>query len=155
MRGRCVSAVGAAFMMMHSGTAIPASEASDVLPSKETASDLTLPPVRSAQPGPFYPAPLRRRDLEGSVVVEFRIAVDGKVSDLRVINEKSETEFVNAAVSRIESLEFTVPTNWLESGHVNHLFRVRVAFALTPCPVATDDSDGTKVIQVCGTRIPR
>jgi TonB family protein len=155
MRSACVSALFATLIMLHSRTALHAENASEVPPSNEATSELALPPFRFTQPGPFYPSTLRRRDLEGSVFFKFRISLDGHVADLRVHKERSEENFVNAALGVIRSVEFTVPANWSESGAVNHDFRVRVAFALTPCPSSTDDLDGTKVILICGTRIPR
>ena len=149
------SVATAASLLINVATVSGTEHASNMLSSTAPAGDLTLPPATSTEPGPFYPAPLRRLGLEGSVVMEFRIAGDGAVADLRVIKERSDKKFVDAAVRRITSFKFTVPSNWSESGHVNHIFRVRVAFVLTPCPDATDDPDGTAVFQVCGTRLPR
>lgn len=60
---------------------------------------------------PKYPEQARRDRVEGYVVVQFDIARDGMVSDVRVLEAKPANYFETAAIDAVRQLQFTPDTN--------------------------------------------
>ncbi len=66
-----------------------------------------LPPlVRSRYVAPSFPRAAARRNRSGWVALKFRVAVDGSVSDVTVIDSEPGSTFVNAARSALEQWEY-------------------------------------------------
>lgn len=69
-------------------------------------AQVDVPPRPLAQPAPAYPSGASLRRIEGEVVVEFDIGVDGRVEDARVISAKPEGWFEAAALAAVRQWRF-------------------------------------------------
>jgi protein TonB len=70
-------------------------------------ADLDEPPRPVARLKPVYPPQARMRRIEGFVVVEFVVSVDGTAQDVRVVEAKPEDVFGRAAVRAVRRWRFT------------------------------------------------
>jgi protein TonB len=70
-----------------------------------TPVDLDRVPRARSQPSPFYPADLRNNGVEGTVVVEFQVDLDGNVCSAEVIRA-THAGFIDAAVRAVERWKF-------------------------------------------------
>lgn len=64
-------------------------------------------PVELLNPPPAYPVPARRRGIEGQVLVEVRIRVDGSVADPRVLEWSGSPSFADAAIAALQTWRYT------------------------------------------------
>lgn len=92
-----------------------AAVAQSAVPAEQTSIKVL---AATATPGlvhdmvePKYPEQARRDRVEGYVVVQFDIARDGMVSDVRVLEAKPANYFETAAIDAVRQLQFTPNTN--------------------------------------------
>ncbi len=95
----------------------------------EQASSSTMPavaptPIRIRQP--IYPQSALMRGIEGQVVVEFGLATDGSVEDLRVVRAEPAGLFDQAAIHAMRSWKYALPAD----GTVQRRYRQTMAFVL-------------------------
>ena len=67
--------------------------------------DLDRIPRARLQPAPIYPSDLRRQGIEGTVVVDFKVDVDGSVYSTTVV-EATNPGFIDAALRAVERWKF-------------------------------------------------
>jgi bla regulator protein blaR1 len=68
-------------------------------------------PIRMRQP--IYPQNALARGIEGQVVVEFGLAVDGSLQDMRVISAQPADVFDQAAIQAMRGWKYALPTDAL------------------------------------------
>ena len=90
--------------------------------------ELDEPPRPLARLDPIYPPQARMRKIEGNVVVEFVVGVDGMVTGVRVLTAQPGELFVSSAVRAIERWRFVPGTRRGEA--VAARVRQRVEFKL-------------------------
>jgi protein TonB len=73
-------------------------------------SDLDEPPRPLMRLKPIYPPQARMRKIEGLVVVEFVVAVDGTVRDITVVSSQPGEMFTSAARRTIQQWRFSPGT---------------------------------------------
>jgi TonB family protein len=66
-------------------------------------------PIRMRQP--IYPQNAMARGIEGQVVVEFGLALDGSVQDLHVISAQPAEVFDQAAIQAMRGWKYTLPSD--------------------------------------------
>jgi periplasmic protein TonB len=91
-------------------------------------SDLDEPPRPLARLNPIYPPQARMRRIEGEVVVEFIVTMEGAARDIAVVSSRPGDIFTSAAVRAIEGWRFTPGTKGGEA--VATRVRQKVAFKL-------------------------
>lgn len=88
------------------------------------ASDMAPVPVQVRQP--IYPQAALRRGVEGQVVVEFSLASDGGVTDLRLVRATPAGIFDQAALEAMRGWRYRLPSAEVASRR----FRQTIAFTL-------------------------
>jgi TonB family protein len=68
-------------------------------------------PIRMRQP--IYPQNALARGIEGQVVLEFGLAIDGSVQDLHVINAQPADVFDQAAIQAMRGWKYALPSDAL------------------------------------------
>ena len=103
-----------------------------VPPSAESAPsprvEAEIAPVEIHNPPPPYPAPARRRRQEGTVVVELKVLVDGRVAEAKVVESEGPETFVDAVLRTVELWRYQPAS--LGGAPVECVQRVRFNFRL-------------------------
>lgn len=87
-------------------------------------SSPALTPLRMRKP--IYPAGALEKGIEGKVIIEFNLASDGSVQDMRVVNADPAGVFEQAALVAMRGWVYSVP-----SGHsLSERYRQVMAFSL-------------------------
>ena len=86
----------------------PQSETPQTQPASNPATADTAgygdqPPQFTYQPSPVYPSVARSRRLQGSVLLELEINVEGRVTAVRVLRSSNFTELDGAAVTAVQN----------------------------------------------------
>ena len=81
-----------------------------------------------------YPAPARRLNQQGRILVEFSISPTGQLTDAELIAAEPQGFFGTARLEELRRWRFDVPSDWESSGGNRQRFRLSVVFALKPCP---------------------
>jgi TonB family protein len=93
-------------------------------------------PIRMRQP--IYPQSALARGIEGQVVVEFGLAIDGSVQDLHVINAQPADVFDQAAIQAMRGWKYALPSDPL----TQRRYRQTLVFTLNAA-TRGDTSSGT------------
>jgi TonB family protein len=93
-------------------------------PMDPLASSALPTPIRISQP--IYPQNALVRGVEGQVVVEFGLAPDGSVRDLRVVSAEPSNVFDQAAIKAMRDWKYALPTDAL----AQRRYRQTLAFTL-------------------------
>ena len=88
------------------------------------ASSALPTPIRISQP--IYPQNALVRGIEGQVVVEFGLASDGSVQDLRVVSAQPADVFDQASIKAMRGWKYAVPTD----APAQRRYRQTLAFTL-------------------------
>ena len=72
----------------------------------EPAPEVTAPPSEIRNPPPRYPRMARRRSLEGTVVVDVTIRMDGTAGPIRVVEQTGADLFADAVKEALEGWLF-------------------------------------------------
>ncbi|MFP4372354.1 MAG: energy transducer TonB, partial [Halanaerobium sp.] len=80
-------------------------EEQDVYDLREGGNDIQKPGLKNhSQPG--YPSNLRKRNIEGKVIITLRIDKEGKAHDLKINQSSGYDSFDQAALNAVSSWEF-------------------------------------------------
>jgi TonB family protein len=82
-------------------------------PITPAATSVLPMPMPIRMPQPIYPQNALARGVEGQVVVEFGLAIDGSVRDLHVINAQPADVFDQAAIQAMRSWKYASPSDEL------------------------------------------
>ncbi|MBB6186523.1 TonB family protein [Rhodanobacter sp. MP7CTX1] len=106
-------------------------------------------PVRMRQP--VYPQNALARGIEGQVVVEFGLAIDGSLRDLRVISAQPADVFDQAAIQAMRGWKYALPTDVL----TQRRYRQTLVFTLNAAKSGTPSSTqaGDEVQARVGCRV--
>jgi TonB family protein len=94
-------------------------------------------PIRTPQP--IYPQNALARGIEGQVVVEYSLSIDGSVRDLHVINAQPADVFDQAAIQAMRSWKYASPSDEL----MQRRYRQTLVFTLH-APAQRGSSSGTQ-----------
>ncbi len=86
-------------------------------PIAPSASSVPTMPIPIRMPQPIYPQNALARGIEGQVVVEFGLALDGSVQDLHVIDAQPADVFDQAAIQAMRSWKYASPSDELMQLH--------------------------------------
>lgn len=92
-------------------------------------------PIRIRQP--IYPRSALLRGIEGQVVIEFGLATDGSVQDMRVIRAEPAGVFDQSATQAMRSWKYALPTGMPASAR----YRQTMAFMMNAATAASGSSD--------------
>jgi TonB family protein len=104
-----------------------------VTPSAAVAA-VAPTPIRIRQP--IYPRNALLRGIEGQVVVEFGLAADGSVQDMRVIHAEPAGVFDQSATQAMRSWRYALP-----AGVSTQRYRQKMAFMLNAATTVNTSSD--------------
>jgi protein TonB len=101
-------------------------------PSATRLSDplplVTAPPAEIKNPPPAYPRRARRHGLEGEVLVEIVVEVDGRCGEVRVVERKGASDFEEAVLEALRAWRFRPASRAGRVVEATH--RVRFTFRL-------------------------
>jgi len=95
---------------------------------------ISLPPMSASVNPDVYPFAALRNSVQGRVLLEFTISSRNKIDDVTVVDSEPQGMFDAAARKTLNSVHFTVPKDWAESGAALHRFTLSVVFKVSPCP---------------------
>lgn len=120
-------------------------------PDSAAARQLPLPKVKSSK-GIYYPAPALRVGLEGTVVIGFDIAANGRATNIALISSDDKV-FEQPSMELLKSATFELPKG--TDGQDIHEARYRLGLVFCLPPSSLDDTFTMRVIPivVSSTRI--
>jgi bla regulator protein blaR1 len=107
-------------------------------------------PIRMRQP--IYPQNALARGIEGQVVVEFGLAIDGSLRDLRVISAQPADVFDQAAIQAMRGWKYELPQDAL----TDRRYRQTLVFTLNAATKGSTSSSmraGDEVQARVGCRV--
>ena len=129
----------------------PARVAERVDPLVSSAPAMPMPmPIRMRQP--IYPQNALARGIEGQVVVEFGLAIDGSLRDLRVISAQPADVFDQAAIQAMRGWKYELPQDAL----TDRRYRQTLVFTLNAATKGSTSSSmraGDEVQARVGCRV--
>jgi TonB family protein len=114
-------------LISSSGRPVPVSASSQSGQAPVRVGGSVKPPTKTRHVPPIYPQEAQTARIEGIVIIEATIGVDGRVSDARIL--KSIPPLDQAAVDAVRQWEFT-PTSLEGIGPVPVIMTVTVNFTL-------------------------
>jgi TonB family protein len=108
-----------------------------------------MPAIAKPYRGESFPPAEKRRNHEGSVVVEFSIDTTGRTNSIEAI-ESSSAQFSAAAMRMLKGTRFKVTKEWIGADGPATRYRLGFAFDLEPCDApATPWGGDIVVLTIC------
>jgi hypothetical protein len=130
--------------------------AATALPLRANSENSSLPKSVLPPGADFYPATLKRRQVQGRVEYEFLISANGSAINLRATTWES-LELVQAGAALIRSLRFELPDSWNNSDAAQARYFVTVSFQLpaddAECKKTEPLSPNSAVFDICARRV--
>ncbi len=113
-----------------SASAVPSTPPARAAATKPASGSLTAPPRLISTMPPVYPAGLKEQRVEGVVVLDGLIAVDGTPKSLTVVTSAIDPEFARAAVEAVKQWKYAPGT--VEGRAAEMRTKMTVNFKLQP-----------------------
>lgn len=111
----------------------------------DAATVFKLPTMNASINPDVYPKEALKNSVQGRVLLEFSISHRNHVGDVAVLDSEPQGMFDSAARKTLDSIKFSVPKDWEDSGAEQHRFTLSFVFKIYPCPtnpcVAPDPHD--------------